>query len=404
MLRVKVFSKRFWVYSTFIVLGILCGLSGISFLMELGNFCAEAFIRIFKCISMPLISLSVIMASLAFETNQKSSKIIIKTLLYTVSTTIVAACVSAILYYIIAPENVVSLSQNQEIHKAGKGYWQYVIDIIPDSIFSPFSNHKVLSVLPISIVMGITIRFIKDEKAKQVMVSFFTGIHSMLFTATHYIVKALPIGLFGFVTVSVVQAHGNMNIGEMGKYFSIIVLSNIVQGLLVLPLWLYLKGINPIKTLKGMFPALTTAFFCKSSTGALPVTLDCAENRLKIDKATGNFVIPFCTTINMNGCAAFIFTTVTYLMQNNGVTISIPLVLTCICVATVAAIGNASVPMGCFFMPASLLSAMDIPISLMGIILPFYSIVDMVESALNVWSDSCVATVVDREMKKINVP
>ncbi|MDR3273809.1 MAG: dicarboxylate/amino acid:cation symporter [Puniceicoccales bacterium] len=395
------FSRRFWLYTASIVLGILCGLSGISFLIGLGNFCAEAFIRIFKCVSMPLIFLSVIMAFLAFERNQKSSKIVKKTLLYTVGTTVVAACVSAVLYCVIRPGNVISLPRNQEIHRAGKGYWQYVIDVIPDGIFSAFSNHKALSVLLIGVVFGATIKFIKDERAKQVIISFFTGIHSMLFTATHHMVKVLPIGLFGFVTVSVVQANGDMNIGEMGKYFSVIVLSNIVQGLVVLPLWLYLERINPMKIFKGMLPALATAFFCKSSAGALPVTLDCAENRLKIDKSTGNFVIPLCTTVNMNGCAAFIFTTVTYLMQNNGVAISIPFVLTCICVATVAAIGNASVPMGCFFMSASLLSAMDIPISLMGIILPFYSIIDMIESALNVWSDSCVATVIDREMKKI---
>jgi Na+/H+-dicarboxylate symporter len=63
-------------------------------------------------------------------------------------------------------------------------------------------------------------------------------------------------------------------------------------------------------------------------------------------------------------------------------------------IATIAAVGNAGVPMGCFFLSTSLLASMNVPIALMGMILPFYSIIDMVETSLNVWSDVCVATVV----------
>ena len=69
-------------------------------------------------------------------------------------------------------------------------------------------------------------------------------------------------------------------------------------------------------------------------------------------------------------------------------------------IATIAAIGNAGVPMGCFFLSASLLSSMDIPIILLGLILPFYSIIDMIETALNVWSDACVAKVIDEQTKE----
>jgi len=113
------------------------------------------------------------------------------------------------------------------------------------------------------------------------------------------------------------------------------------------------------------------------------------------------FVLPLCTSLNMNGCAAFIFTTVIYLMQNHGVDISFATMAAWIVIATIAAIGNAGVPMGCFFLSASLLSSMDIPIVLLGIILPFYNVIDMVETAVNVWSDSCVATVVDQKFAGI---
>ena len=101
----------------------------------------------------------------------------------------------------------------------------------------------------------------------------------------------------------------------------------------------------------------------------------------------------------MNGCGAFIFTTVLYVMQNHGVAVTPTVMLLWILIATLAAIGNAGVPMGCFFLSASLLSSMNIPLALMGMILPIYSVIDMLETALNVWSDACVTVAVNRDME-----
>ena len=82
-------------------------------------------------------------------------------------------------------------------------------------------------------------------------------------------------------------------------------------------------------------------------------------------------------------------------MQNHGVHLSLGSMALWVVISTVAAIGNAGIPMGCFFLSASLLASMNVPITLMGLILPFYSVIDMLETALNVWSDVCVVKVVD---------
>ncbi len=114
---------------------------------------------------------------------------------------------------------------------------------------------------------------------------------------------------------------------------------------------------------RGMAPALAVAFFSKSSAGTLPVTLSCAENNVGVSAPVARFVLPICTTINMNGCAAFILVTVLFLMQNAGIDITLPIALSWIVIATIAAIGNAGVPMGCFFLSASLLAAWMFPSS-----------------------------------------
>jgi Na+/H+-dicarboxylate symporter len=147
-----------------------------------------------------------------------------------------------------------------------------------------------------------------------------------------------------------------------------------------------------------MMPALSVAFFSKSSAGTLPITIETVEKNLNVDPKVSRFVLPLCTSINMNGCAAFIFATVIFLMQNHGIPITFGKMLTWILIATIAAVGNAGVPMGCFFLSASLLSSMNVPITLMAVILPFYSIIDMIETSLNVWSDSCVTKVLNDQL------
>lgn len=68
-------------------------------------------------------------------------------------------------------------------------------------------------------------------------------------------------------------------------------------------------------------------------------------------------------------------------------------------IAVLAAIGNAGVPMGCYFLTLSLMSSIGAPIGLLGIILPIYTIIDMIETAENVWSDASVCAMVDHDLQ-----
>ena len=137
----------------------------------------------------------------------------------------------------------------------------------------------------------------------------------------------------------------------------------------------------------------------------IPTTRRQHSTRIKVPMIAntirrGMEMLPICTTINMNGCAAFILVTVVYLMQNAGAEVTLPMLAAWILISTLAAVGNAGVPMGCFFLSASLLASMNVPIMLMGVILPFYAVIDMIETTLNVWSDSTVAAMVNHDLGK----
>ena len=92
----------------------------------------------------------------------------------------------------------------------------------------------------------------------------------------------------------------------------------------------------------------------------------------------------------MNGCAAFILVTSLFVMQNAGFELSMTTMITWLFISVIAAVGNAGVPMGCYFLTLSLMSSIGAPIGLLGIILPIYTIIDMIETAENVWSDSAL--------------
>lgn len=384
------------IYALMIGLGIASGLSDIAFLKGLGLLISDLFIKIFKCISLPIISLSIIVTLANYKTDGVMKRIWQRTIKYTFLTTIVAALISCLLYILINPSTVqVNLDEHTSNAVSNLGYLGYLTNIVPTNILSPFLEQQVMAVLVLSIVIGFAVRQIPEEESRETITRFFRGAHGMFLVMTRWIITLIPLGLFGFITSTVVQLRSGMDIKGIGEYLLIIVMANLIQGFVILPLWLKMNGIQPYTTMRKMIPALSVAFFSKSSVGTLPVTMNTVENNLQVKPQISRFVLPLCTSINMNGCAAFIFATVIYLMQNHGMPVSYSMMGIWVVVATIAAIGNAGVPMGCFFLSVSLLSSMNVPITLMGVILPFYGLIDMLETALNVWSDACVTKVVN---------
>lgn len=398
--------KKIWfstpvLYAVMIILGILSGYSDLALLKTFGLFISDVFIKIFKCISLPIIALSIIVTLSNYRADGIMRSVWQRAMCYTLGTTLVAAAISCLLYLLIHPGMVGVIKHTAVEPQTNQlGYFQHIANLIPSTIFEPFIEHQVMGVLLIGIVIGIAIRFIPEPAARQTITQFFRGAHGLFMVVTNWVIAIIPLGLYGFITTTVVQLRSGMAIEGIGEYLLIIVLANLIQGFVILPLWLKSQGIKPFAAFKGMLPALSVAFFSKSSVGTLPVTMETAEKNLHVQPEISRFVLPLCTSLNMNGCAAFIFATVIYLMQNHGIEISLAMMGLWVVIATIAAIGNAGVPMGCFFLSASLLASMNVPITLMGIILPFYSLIDMLETALNVWSDSCVAKVVDEKVKQ----
>jgi Na+/H+-dicarboxylate symporter len=397
-------NHKFWLpiifYLIAIIFGIISGATDSEFLHKSALIISDITIKLFKLISLPLISLSLIVTITGYESGNSMKKLGKRVITYTISTTIMAAFVALILFIAINPEapNLIDLHQDTTLvtDQTG-GYYEHVAKIIPSSIFQPFLEHNVFGVLMISILLGIAVRNIPTMEQANVLKNMFRGLHAIFIFFTKYMIKLIPIALYGFVTIMMKDFKMGLNLSGVGSYLVVIVAANLIQGIVVLPLLLIKNKISTYNTFKGALPALSLAFFSKSSAATLPVTIQCAEQRLGIKHKVANFVLPLCTTINMNGCAAFILATILFVLKSHGVELNLLMMLGWLAIAVIAAIGNAGVPMGCFFLSASLLSTMGMDLALLGIILPFYSIIDMIETSLNVWSDICVTKIVDQE-------
>lgn len=260
-------------------------------------------------------------------------------------------------------------------------YYDHILNVIPNNMLQPFLAGNVLSVMLIAAAMGLGLAFMPKTENREALLKAVLGFQELLFTLIKALLFVLPLGILAFAGQLSAQIEAGVIVGALGKYTLVIMASNCVQFFIVLPIFLLARGLNPIDVFKKMSPAVAVALFTKSSAGTLPVTMASAEQNMKVNKAVSRFVLPICTTINMNGCAAFILITSIFVMQNAGFELSMSTMLTWLLVSVLAAVGNAGVPMGCYFLTLSLMSGIGAPIGIMGIILPIYTIIDMVETA-----------------------
>ena len=395
--------KKVIIWIGALVIGAVLGVLGIHALDQTMNIIATVYTRLFQLLAVPTIVLAVITTFATFGSNG-SGRIFGRTLTYTMLTTFAAAAIGALLYVIIKPGNLpladIAQSDNSQFSTLNSelSYFDHILGVIPNNIVRPFLEGNVLSLLLVAFAIGIGLSKLPESENKSVVVKGLLGLQDLLFLLIRGLIWTLPLGIVAFSAQLSAQISAGVIADSIGKYVLVVLGGNFIQFFIVLPLFLLARGLNPIHVLGRMSPAVLMALFTKSSAATLPVTMESAENRLGVRKEVARFVLPICTTINMNGCAAFILVTSLFVMQNGGTPITFSTILLWILISVISAVGNAGVPMGCFFLTLSLMSGIGAPVAILGIILPIYTIIDMVETAENVWSDSCVCAMTNKDL------
>ena len=392
------FVRSFKFLLIVVVLGVFAGISGQQALLEIAKVLSELFMRLLKLVSLPIISFS-LLSTLTGMGKWSEIKILGNQVIrYTLITTILSAFTAWVLYIAVEPEVSMHIAAagNAPDLKSGS-YLSIVMNIFPSNLLQPFLEHNVMSVMFMTICLSFAVLQLPSEK-RDIMHRFFDCIFSAIMVIVRWITLLMPIAVWAFIVDFTQEVQKGLKIGELASYLGIVVLANIVQACITLPIMLRKNGIHPFEAFKKMLPALSLAFFSKSSAAAMPLAMQCSHH-CGVSERVSKFSFPLCTSINMNACAAFILITVLFVAENHGVHFTTFERILWIFMASIAAIGNAGVPMGCFFLSCALLTAMGVPITMMGVILPFYALLDMLESAINIWSDACVTLIVNEKAK-----
>jgi len=386
------------------LLGVMAGLSGNAFLATMAESIAHIFKNLLEMVSIPVIFLSITATITGMRNKSDIKHIGLRVLRYTVVTTLVAAGVGLLLFLLINPSGAGLAAQNapSAASLASHGYLSFFLSIVPSNVIDAFSSGgSVTSVVFFALILSAAILTLPDEE-RFLLHRGFSALFNALLAVTQFILALMPLGVWAFVTQFVLSLQSDQtSLVGIGWYIAVVLGANLLQAFVVLPLFLFIKGIDPFKMFAAFRPALAVAFFSKSSNATLPLTIKCARDNAGITPEVADFTLPLCATINMNGCAAFILITVLFVGTSHGMVFTIPDMIAWIVLATIAAVGNAGVPMGCFFLTSAFLVHLHVPLTMMGVILPIYTLIDMVETAVNVWSDSCVATVVDKDLADI---
>lgn len=383
-----------------ILLGLGCAWLDYAPINQVGEVISELFIRLLKLVSLPIIFFS-LLSTLSKMGSMAQVRILgVKVIKYTLLTTFIAATVALLLFVSINPANNASvfIADNGTLPEK-VNYWHHLLNIIPSNIIEPFYNNNPIGVLLLALLLSAAILSLESSH-KSTLSELFDSLFAAVMKMTSFILLFMPIAIWSFITLFAKELKSAPVLQGLAMYLLCILLANIIQAILILPTLLKVKSISPWTAIHAMWPALTIAFFSKSSSAALPSAVDCAENRLGISRRVTRFSMPLCITVNMNACAAFILITVLFVSQAHGIEYSIPELVGWIFIAMLAAVGNAGVPMGCYMLSSAFLSAMGVPLQLMVIILPFYALIDMLESAINVWSDACVTALVEQEVQR----
>jgi Na+/H+-dicarboxylate symporter len=279
---------------------------------------------------------------------------------------------------------------------------QPLIDIVPDNFFYSLSNNGLmLQIIFFALFFGVCLLFIPNDKSKPVL-TLVDGINEVFLKMVDLVMQAAPFFVFALLAGVVSKMAGD-DIGKVVEIFkglswySLTVLLGLLLMIFVTYpgiLKLFVKKIPYVGFFKAMGPAQTLAFSTSSSAATLPVTMECVEQNLGVDKKASSFVLPIGATVNMDGTSLYQAVAVIFLAQMHMIDLTIGQQLTVVLTTTLASIGSAAVPSAGLVMLIVVLDSVGLNPAWIAIIFPVDRILDMFRTVVNVTGDATVCSII----------
>ena len=376
------------------------------------------FINLLKLIAIPLILASLIKGVSDLQDISKLSQMGGRTILTYVTTTLIAVTIGLILVNSIQPGKSISVDTRQELVEAyatdadqkreaaakqrEAGPLQALVDIVPSNIFAAAtSNRNMLQIIFFALFFGIGMILLPEETAQPVK-AFFDSFNAIILKLIDMIMMVAPYGVFALLAALVVEAP-SLELFQALALYAVTLLLGLAAMILVYALIVKVfTGRNPSFFFKGIAPAQLLAFSTSSSAATLPVTMECVEENLGVDKEVASFVLPIGATINMDGTSVYQGVAAVFIAQAFGLDLSLSAQLGIIFTATLASIGTAAVPSAGIVMLVIVLAQAGIPEAGLTLIFAIARPLDMCRTIVNVTGDAAVSMLVGKSIGKLD--
>lgn len=287
---------------------------------------------------------------------------------------------------------------------------QPLVDIVPENFFfSLTDNGLMLQIIFFGIFFGVCLLLIPNEKSKPVT-DFMDSAMEVFLKMVDLVMQAAPFFVFALLAGVVSKMAGD----DIGKVYEIfkglswysltVFLGLMLMIFLIYPLLvkIFVRKIPYTGFFKGMAPAQTLAFSTSSSAATLPVTMECVEENLGVDKKITSFVLPIGATVNMDGTCLYQAVAVVFLAQLHMIDLTLGQQLTIVLTATLASIGSAAVPSAGLVMLIIVLESVGLNPAWIAIIFPVDRILDMFRTVVNVTGDATVCSIIAKGEGMLN--
>lgn len=368
----------------------------------------DIFLRALKMVIVPLILSSIITGITNIGSGENLGRLGGKTLLYYLSTSILAITTGLFFVNLIRPGDgapKTSAGAVEGLDDARGSFGDTLLNMIPTNVFESLSTGKMLSIIFFAIMFGYFITQVQD-RYKDLLNDFFNAVFEVMMKITMFIIKFTPLGVLGLVASTIAEQAGDSQAlgqmaGSLGKYMIAVIAALAVHFFITLPLLVKFIGkANPFAHLRNMTNPLLTAFSTSSSSATLPLSMETVEHKSGVSNKVTSFTLPLGATINMDGTALYECVAAMFIAQAYGIDLSIMQQIVVVMTALLASIGAAGIPMAGLVMISVILSAVGLPLEGLGMILAVDRILDMLRTTTNVWSDSCGAVIIAKSEKE----
>lgn len=359
-----------------------------------------AFVRLIRMLVVPLVFLTIASGVAALADPKRLGSIGVKTLAMYVFTTALAVTTGLIVATLIAPGLGASFAG--AIPKAmgtPPDTAQMFMEIIPDNPIGAMAQGKTLAVIFFAILVGAGV--IAAGKGAEPVRQLLNAGSEVMLKIVGFVMETAPFGVFALIAVVMGTTGPSSFIAVLKLGLCVVIGSAIVtlliHGVIVVRLMAWL---SPLPFFRGIADAIMVGFSTSSSSATLPVAIRVAERNLGVSPPVASTVLPLGATIGMDGAAMYVAMLTLFSAQAFGVDLQLADYLVIAATTTIVAMGVAPVPSGSLFVLAAVLHAIGITPEqtaiVVGFILPFDRILDMIRTVPNVTSDLSIATAVAR--------